>query len=285
MRFHYVVLLLAVNIVASIDANSMTTETASLGPSHTVQDNGVSTIRYLRSVATGEEDEERVVVMPGLNSIKKNPVLQNVNKVSNRAKSIITSATLLKWAKQQRSPDLVFKKLKLDKTGSKLFESPAFNMWVTYTNKIFKTDADSVIFTSLSKRYGVAGLMRMTETATKVDSTKGMATKLQNIQLDDWKKLGMSSDDAFKALKLNEKVDDLLTNPNLNTWVKYVELTKKNTRLNTPMIDTFRAHFKDAALLKMFKAAQSNPKTKRMGVHLENSLINIYRLQHLKNTS
>ncbi|ETM38207.1 hypothetical protein L914_15424, partial [Phytophthora nicotianae] len=174
-------------------------------------------------------------------------------------------------------------KLKLDKTGDNLFQSADFNVWVAYTRMVSKTDADRAIFTSLLARYGDVKLMRMAETATKVDGTKEIATKLQKIQLDDWKYLGTSSDDVFRMMKLDDKADDLLTNPNFNTWAKYLEATKESTGVSTPMINTLMTHFADADLLKAFKAAQANPETKQLGLNLEASLNNIYRLRRMKN--
>ncbi|ETP08050.1 hypothetical protein F441_15854, partial [Phytophthora nicotianae CJ01A1] len=295
-RFRYLLLFVSAALFARIDTVSAAAETTlSKSAFHlstqslTAEANAASVFRALRALRTdavSEGDEERAInikSIPGLESLKKIPGLDNLKKVSNLFKTKNTPGTYLKWAKKGKSPDYVFLKLKLDKTGYKLFQSADFNVWVAYTRMVSKTDADRAIFTSLLARYGDVKLMRMADTATKVDGTKEIATKLQKIQLDDWKYLGTSSDDVFRMMKLDDKADDLLTNPNFNTWAKYLEATKESTGVSTPMINTLRTHFADADLLKAFKAAQANPETKQLGLNLEASLNNIYRLRRMKN--
>ncbi|KUF81941.1 hypothetical protein AM587_10003486 [Phytophthora nicotianae] len=248
-RFRYLLLFVSAALFARIDTVSAAAETTlSKSAFHlstqslTAEANAASVFRALRALRTdavSEGDEERAInikSIPGLESLKKIPGLDNLKKVSNLFKTKNTPGTYLKWAKKGKSPDYVFLKLKLDKTGYKLFQSADFNVWVAYTRMVSKTDADRT-----------------------------------------------SSDDVFRMMKLDDKADDLLTNPNFNTWAKYLEATKESTGVSTPMINTLRTHFADADLLKAFKAAQANPETKQLGLNLEASLNNIYRLRRMKN--
>ncbi|GMF23514.1 unnamed protein product [Phytophthora lilii] len=63
----------------------------------------------------------------------------------------------------------------------------------------------------------------------KVEGTKDVATSLRRAQLEKWKKLGKSTDDVFvNVLKLDDKADDILTNPKFDAWVAYNRLTEAN---------------------------------------------------------
>ncbi|KAG2761160.1 hypothetical protein Pcac1_g26959 [Phytophthora cactorum] len=101
MRFHYVVLLAASPVFASIDpvwggGGGQRT------PSFRFLHSGVRVGHSLRtkSVTANEDGEERAVTMkpiPGLQLLKNIPGLENRKKVF---KSKITPGTYLKWAKQ-----------------------------------------------------------------------------------------------------------------------------------------------------------------------------------------
>ncbi|GMF29048.1 unnamed protein product [Phytophthora lilii] len=187
-------------------------------------------------------------------------------------------------AKKKKSSEEDFIRLKLDKAGNKLFESPDFSVWVAYTRMVSKTDADAAILTSLTARYGDEALSKMIEGGLRVKSTQEISTKLQQMQFKYWKELGISSDDMFTyVLKLDEDINGLLKNPNLNTLAKYVdELSEADDKLKTPMIDTFRAYYSDAVLLKMFHTAKNDPKTQKMAESLIASLNDKLRLDRFK---
>ncbi|ETK96969.1 hypothetical protein L915_00423, partial [Phytophthora nicotianae] len=252
-----------------------------LSRSLTAESNDVST----KTSTVTADDEQRAISIksiPGLQSIKKIPGIDKLKKIPNLFKSKITPDTYFRWAKKGKTPEYVFGKIKLDKAGNKLFDNSDFNVWVAYTRMVVKDDPDRAIFTFLSGKYDKGDLMKMAGVAAKPDTADDIASKLVKMQIDEWKVKDTPIDDAFKALKLNtEKVDDLLTAPNLKTWLEYVNVANANTGTKTPMISTFRAHFEDRELLRVFKAAQASPdkKLQRMGNNLEASLVNMYRLR------
>ncbi|KAF4029088.1 hypothetical protein GN244_ATG19205 [Phytophthora infestans] len=238
--------------------------------------------RKILAFLSGKYDDEALVKMaqavakPGTKDDIATKVL--LTSRNNLGKSTDELFTALKVGGS--ADDLI----KLGKTGDNLFESPAFNVWAGYVGTVKREDPDRAILTVLSGQYGEASVMRMAEVASKAGNNKDLATKLQNMQLDDWKRERKSIGSVFEALILHKNVDDLLTNPNLNAWSKYVELTKANTEAKTPLITTIRTFYKnDAELLRAFKAAQENPESKRLGKLLEESLVNILRLQRMRN--
>lgn len=73
-----------------------------------------------------------------------------------------------------------------------------------------------------------AVLAKMFAAAKESSSTKAIAGKLEQAQMTDWLRNEKSADDVFKLLKLNDDVDNLLTNPLLSNWVAYVEKLNEN---------------------------------------------------------
>lgn len=55
-----------------------------------------------------------------------------------------------------------------------------------------------------------------------MDRTKSIATDLQTQQMKIWKSVGLSTDEVFKAFKLNDGVAGLLPNPALSIWLRYM---------------------------------------------------------------
>ncbi|KAE9007011.1 hypothetical protein PR003_g15134 [Phytophthora rubi] len=147
---------------------------------------------------------------------------------------------------------------------------------------VTKTDREKAILTSLIGRYGETTLSSMLEGAMKIPGMKDVAPMLQKKQMTTWRDLGKSADDAFKLLNLNKNLDDVLTNPNLNAWTKYVDDFTVKNKVATPLIDTLRANYDDAALLKMFVAAKNNPQTSTMATNLQAALNNKLRLERMK---
>nr|AEK80769.1 Avh154 [Phytophthora sojae]AEK80770.1 Avh154 [Phytophthora sojae]AEK80771.1 Avh154 [Phytophthora sojae] len=277
MRLHHVVLIAVAALINSAGALSSATDSDLALPLAGAQD--VAANRLLRADGDDEERAFNIKTIPGLDKIKSIP---GVEKFAGLFKTKITPGTLLKWAKKGKSPDKVFTTYNLDKTGTKLFESPDFKIWYTYTALVTKTDPEKAILTSLIGRYGEVTLSSMLEGALKLPGMKDVATTLQKKLMQTWKDVGMNADDAFKYLKLHMNVDDVLTNPNLNAWTRYVDDFTVKRKTDTPLIDVLRANYDDAALLKMFNAAKGNPQSKRMATNLEAALVSKLRLQRMR---
>jgi hypothetical protein len=289
MNLRYLVLLTAA-LATSIEAastvttfNPVTSDLPSFARSSMVEQGDSEAQRLLR-VESSEDDEERAISIksiPGLDKLKKMPVFE---KLTQLFKTRVTPGTFMNWAKKGKSPDYVFQKLKLNAVPEeKLFSSVDFPVWVAYVRLSSKTNADAAISGALVARYGDVALNKMVETALKVNPADDVASMLQKKQFDDWANLGLGSDDVFKLLKLDDGLDGLLANPNLSAWDKYVQSTGGSTGTKTPLINALRAHYDDAALLKMLVAAKKNPETANVAKSLEGALVGQLRLNRVKN--
>ncbi|KAH7491216.1 RxLR effector protein PSR2 [Phytophthora ramorum] len=255
MRLHHVVLL----VVVAIDAVSAATNSKLSASSSIVAEKNVA--RFLRTSTVADwGNEERGVsirVTPGVEAVtNKKGTLKNLLKYANRKKSSKS-------------------KLKLDKAGTKLLGNSGFKLWAAYVRLIHRRHPDAAMVTSLTSRYGDEVLSKMLEAGLKMPKTKEAATALQTKQLEGWKNMGLSADDAFKTLNLNVGAEKVFKNPNLNAWVKYMDdlnsgLPRKN---QVSMIDTFRRNFGDDALSKMLVAAKKDPVTEKIATDMQASLL------------
>lgn len=163
------------------------------------------------------------------------------------------------------SEDL-FKLLKLDEDVNKVLTNQALVTWIDFLGRYNAKNPEqkTTLIQTFTKFFGDEPLARMLASAKNVPSTEKMATRLQQAQFNQW--LGVkSTDDVFKLLKLNGNVDNLLTNPNLSTWISYALLfNSKNPGKGTTMIQTFTKFFGREDLAKMLEAAKKVPKTEKL---------------------
>ncbi|KAE8951967.1 hypothetical protein PF010_g32987 [Phytophthora fragariae] len=53
---------------------------------------------------------------------------------------------LANWLTSKKTADDVFKLLKLDDEGAKLFDTPVFSTWVSYASKLDEKNPDELMF-------------------------------------------------------------------------------------------------------------------------------------------
>ncbi|KAL3661729.1 hypothetical protein V7S43_013027 [Phytophthora oleae] len=126
---------------------------------------------------------------------------------------------LQNWANADDSAQKVFKSLKLDKTGDKLFESPVVGTWASYVTKTQK-DPDAVMVALLKESYGDVALAKLIASASKADDTEKLITGLRTSQFQSWKDLGRTPEHINTLLKLNANSDDL-TKSIMKQYVKF----------------------------------------------------------------
>ncbi|KAL3659242.1 hypothetical protein V7S43_015820 [Phytophthora oleae] len=95
------------------------------------------------------------------------------------------------WHMHGQTSDEVFKILKLNKMGDKVFESTELRTWVAYVRKLssYKRPNEFLPITQLEQRYGTAKLARMlarSKERTKNAATKGFISDLQESQFKRW---------------------------------------------------------------------------------------------------
>lgn len=269
MRFHHVGLVATVMFAYSNAALGVTVPkliasdflARSLNEEH-------NSPRYLRmDSAVIEGGEERGI---SFNSI---PGIEKLSKFVDKLK-------LARWMKKGKTADDVFAKMKLAKAGDKLFDDPKFLAWVKYVDNYNNKNPgkETSLIPTLQKVYGDDVLARMLEAATKVGSTRVMAMKLQNQQMKSWNDLGLSTDDVFRVLNLDKRLDNLLTNPNFLTYNKYlVDFNVWNPGKSTTMIETLTRSYGDVAVMKMLEAAKKVESSKTIATNLQTQQLEVWK--------
>ncbi|KAE8886144.1 hypothetical protein PF005_g14375 [Phytophthora fragariae] len=167
-----------------------------------------------------------------------------------------------------RSADDVFKLLKLDSIGSKLFNNPRLSTWVSYVTKLKGTQADEQMYTVLRAAYGDDGLAMML-VGSKQYTMSDLARRLEEMQQKVWVGEGKTAKEIFTTMKLNTQDDQLFESPAFHSWFNYVtKLSPKSA--DELMLSTLKTSYKDDAVLaKMFVAAKESPSTKAIAEKLE----------------
>ncbi|OWZ14997.1 RxLR effector protein [Phytophthora megakarya] len=176
------------------------------------------------------------------------------------------------WVKSGNSADDVFKALKLDQTGDKLFESPMFTYWSSFVAKRYSNNPGSEMFSTFGLHYTDEALAKILPTkilisAKNVDSTKAQATKLEGLQISNWINGDKSADDVFKLLKLDETGDELFKSPLFSTWTTFVTKINKNN-YEADIFKLLTDKLGDAALARMISAANNVDDTKKLATGL-----------------
>ncbi|ETO66921.1 hypothetical protein F444_16015 [Phytophthora nicotianae P1976] len=265
MRCRYAALALAIVFFASSNATEDSKRvTADIPAAVRSISAGVKHYRLLRAESTADANDEA----RGF-SLKSIPGL---SKLTSMFKTKITPGTLLNWANKEKSPDYVFRKLKLDKTGHQLFDNPDINVWAAYTNAVVKSNADDAMLTTLRARYSDDALAKMFEMGKKVAHSESVATKLQSRQMENWMAAKKTPDDVFKILLLDKAGVGVLDNSALAGWTTYMRFfnSKQANRKNrVTLISTLTTHYKDRGVLDIIEAAKKVPSTARIAKLLE----------------
>ncbi|ETN03613.1 hypothetical protein PPTG_15594 [Phytophthora nicotianae INRA-310] len=265
MRCRYAALALAIVFFASSNATEDSKRvTADIPAAVRSISAGVKHYRLLRAESTADANDEA----RGF-SLKSIPGL---SKLTSMFKTKITPGTLLNWANKEKSPDYVFRKLKLDKTGHQLFDNPDINVWAAYTNAVVKSNADDAMLTTLRARYSDDALAKMFEAGKKVTQSESVATKLQSRQMENWMAAKKTPDDVFKILLLDKAGVGVLDNSALAGWTTYMRFfnSKQANRKNrVTLISTLTTHYKDRGVLDIIEAAKKVPSTARTAKLLE----------------
>jgi hypothetical protein len=129
------------------------------------------------------------------------------------------------WLDFTIPPNNVFKLMKLDEAGDKLFTSPLLSTWVQYmkafNGKIPRKETSMI--EQFTKSYGDDKLAAMIQAAMKVDDTAEFAANLQKAQFKRWMVGEKTPDDVFmKVLKLEST-----SSPNADIWRAYYKAYDK----------------------------------------------------------
>ncbi|KAG6612035.1 putative secreted RxLR effector protein [Phytophthora cinnamomi] len=214
-------------------------------------------------VAVSGGEEERAIAIPSLAKIKE-WITTNISRLkrwySNRKQA-------QDWMKEEKTPDEIFKLLKLDEDLDTVLDSPKLTTWAVFLVKYNKKHPEKAqtLLGVLTKHYGTLPLAKALETARlnpSGDSFK-LANKLQGGQLMGWRWNGLSTDVVFDMLKIGDgSVEKLLSNPALNVWVYYfTRWNRYNPDREVSMIAKLRTTYDDIALAKAIEAAMKEKRS------------------------
>ncbi|KAF4137097.1 hypothetical protein GN958_ATG13681 [Phytophthora infestans] len=160
-----------------------------------------------------------------------------------------------RWLYTEKSPRDVFQFLSLSKAGEKLFDHPQFMKWVSYVDDLNTANPDkrTSLMSVLAAHYDSDGLIKMLESAKNVPGSAKLIRELETEQ----KWLAKGTPDAFfKQLKLDKFDDDVLSNPQLKTWINYMkEYNAANPKYKATLIGTMAANYGELNLVSLLDKA------------------------------
>ncbi|KAG3150854.1 hypothetical protein PI124_g12249 [Phytophthora idaei] len=174
----------------------------------------------------------------------------------------ISDETLQWWLKNGKTTDKLFTRLKLGSAKSEMFNKPQFATWVKYVDELSATRPDTKISTisTIKAYYRDEALSQMIIAAQKNPKAQQFADELQTRQLQYWLDNKKAPTDVFKLLELSKARDKLLNNPQLATWLSYVDdFNSKNPRISR--ISVMARYYGDETLSKMLFEAMKTPST------------------------
>ncbi|KAF4035082.1 hypothetical protein GN244_ATG12851 [Phytophthora infestans] len=212
--------------------------------------------------------------------------LSHVLNAVSPLKNSISAATkhqspqIQMWLNEGKSTGEVFKLLELKKftlpnfkiADGTLFDQPSFHTWVQYVDDFNAKNPmkQESMTPSLLTVYSDAGLSEALALAKKGPTTEALATKLRKEHIQWWLKDDKTPETVFKLFMLDEKVDDLLTNPQFVAWTKYINhFNVKHPGKETSMVFPIAAHYGDDALFGVLEAAKKVQSTKELASKLQ----------------
>ncbi|POM71455.1 Secreted RxLR effector peptide protein [Phytophthora palmivora] len=185
---------------------------------------------------------------------------------------------LRNWYIQGKSPKDVFKALDLYSSGVTVFDNPLYPVWTKYTvylgaaEPTYKENpAEKMsLLPTLTARFGDEAVATMLEAAKKNPKTSAIAKQVQDDQLHHWITTGKLPDDVFVLLKLNTVKTSLFDQPQLNTWVMYLDEFKKvNLDSQMTLYSSLATRYDEATLAKMLVVAKTIPSTESIAVRIQ----------------
>ncbi|KAL4114312.1 hypothetical protein KRP22_004556 [Phytophthora ramorum] len=107
---------------------------------------------------------------------------------------------------------------------------------------------------------GLAGAIKSKTSAIK-----------ESAKLNLWLTTRKSAPQVFKLLKIDDTINDVLTNPKMNVLAKYISMyNKKNPNNQVSMVDLLSAHYGgEAAVARMFVKAKQSEATTSLATKLQ----------------
>ncbi|KAF4143019.1 hypothetical protein GN958_ATG07785 [Phytophthora infestans] len=224
-------------------------DVASAANSISQRERNLQPLRLLRSSTFPANEEER-------NAISSLSIVTKLKDAAKWSTSKISDKTKIGVMRfQGKTADEAFVLLKLDQADQQ--EAPKDS---------YRDNVDS------DER-----LASMLEAARKVDATSSIATKLQVAQMKVWLRKKTPMDEVLRFLTLDKGVDNLLTNPSLNSLDTYVRLfNKQNPGKETSVLKQLMLFYGDEAVSKMLEAAKKEPRTHALATAMQTAQFKVW---------
>ncbi|KAG6955565.1 hypothetical protein JG688_00011821 [Phytophthora aleatoria] len=183
------------------------------------------------------------------------------------------------WLNTRKKPEDVFKLLRLNEEGPDIFKSPLFSAWVQYTDDFRKIYYGTELTTiaTLTTKYDDEKLTKMILEALDTPSTANMAKRLETKQLRNWYNQKDSPKDVFEALNLYNEGVKAFESPLYTVWTKYATyLGAAEPIYKVSLLTNLLNIYGESNLLKVIRAGNKNPNTKKMATELQDELCNIW---------
>ncbi|EGZ15382.1 hypothetical protein PHYSODRAFT_286312 [Phytophthora sojae] len=172
----------------------------------------------------------------------------------------IEDAQLKKWMLNDEKLDDVFRLLKLDDEGGKLFEKPLVEVWAAYAMRLDENRAGEMMIQLLATHFDDASLAKMLLDTNKATSWwksdyVHMFDQLKEAQRANWAQR-KTVDDVFHLLKLDEEGAKVFDNPLIHTWSSYAFKLDRDHE-GEMMFRSLRTHYDEVTLTTML--AQAKP--------------------------
>ncbi|KAG3029769.1 hypothetical protein PC121_g15779 [Phytophthora cactorum] len=270
MRCQWLVLhvLASTALLVNTDAASKSTESAILPPDSLIV-RSITTNRILKlkndSDFDGNEKSKHGVEERGIST-------STVETLTNSLKSPV-SQKFDDWLTNGKSADDVFKLLTLDKVTDGLLATPHLNDWISYMKLVNKANPTkkTTLIATLTAHYGDEGLAKIIEAAKQVRATAALAKRVQTEQIQRWLLDGLSPEDVFKLLKLDEAAEGLFAQPQIVTWAKYLDdFNKVNPTSETTIFSFLKSRYKDEEIfVQMLIAAKNVLSTEKIAIRIQ----------------
>ncbi|KAG6616204.1 putative secreted RxLR effector protein [Phytophthora cinnamomi] len=199
----------------------------------------------------------------------------------------IQTEQLQTWLVNKKTTNDVFGLLALDKAGDDLLANPLLNTWISYMklyNENNPTKKTSLIAT-LTAHYGDDGVANIVEAGKRIPRASPIAKRVQTEQIQRWLVDGKSPDDVFALLKLDKAGSGLFTQPQVNTWVKYMDDFKKaNPNDEMTLFSALSKRYNEETLVQMLMAAKKVPSTESVAVRIQGEQTKYWLSEDVKKT-
>ncbi|KAK1941023.1 hypothetical protein P3T76_007729 [Phytophthora citrophthora] len=223
----------------------------------------------LASTSDVVEAQTKVLVQSPVHEIPETSVyrfLKTRNSEEDEARAVSKSSIHFEGLKV--STDDVFKLLQLDDAAENLLSNPLLSAWLSYMKRFNRHNPSrkTSLFTTLLAHYGDDGLAKIIEASKHVTRTKTLAKQLQGEQIQRWLAQKLSLDEVFVLLKLDKAGDQLFSQSQVLTWVKYLDDYNEEYKKSITIFSFLKPKYKEETLVQMLIAAEKAPNTKKIAV-------------------